>query len=178
MSDPLSDPLARDLARLAPAPSRVTGAAVLFAAGQQAAEIKANRWRMTTGLMAFVFVGSWVGMAMRPESESRSRCPHDVVKSDEWVSPDSPRHHAPYSDEPTPPSPKPVPQLVATDRPNEETLERRAKGIRLMHDILAGGLGMIPDSNPGETRRVPNARSMELNPAVLGGYYAPKKSED
>jgi hypothetical protein len=37
---------------------------------------------------------------------------------------------------------------------------------------------MIPDSPAGETRHVPNASSMELNPAVLGGYYAPKKTED
>jgi hypothetical protein len=174
MPDPLSDPLARELARLAPAPTRVTGAAVLYAAGQQAAEIKANRWRTATGAMALVFVGSWVGMTMRPEGTTRSAGPADVAKAD--VTPARPKTPPP-ADEPAPPT-KPVPQIVATNRPDEETLERRAKGIRLMHDILAGGLGMIPDSNPGETHRVPNASSMELNPTVLGGYYAPKKIED
>ena len=41
MPDPLSDPLARELARLAPAPTRVTGAAVLYAAGQQLRRFRA-----------------------------------------------------------------------------------------------------------------------------------------
>jgi hypothetical protein len=176
MPDPLSDPLARELARLAPAPSRVTGAAVLFAAGQQAAEIKANRWRLATGLMALVFVGSWVGMTLRTESPTRTAGPQEMVVQ-AVVTPARPTPPSP-SPESEPPLPRPIPQLVATDRPSEETLERRAKGIRLMHDILAGGLGMIPDSNPGETRRVPNASSMELNPAVLGGYYQSPKKDD
>ena len=176
MPDPLSDPLAQELAKLAPAPTAVTSASVLFAAGVQSAEIKATRWRAATGGMALLFVGSWVGMAMRPETANRSNrviyedrssaSKADVValpplqESDTTVSP-----------------PKPIPQLVATDRPDEETLEIRAKGIRLRSDILAGGLGMIPDQPKAERPTVPNAGSMELNPAVLGGHYAPKKEK-
>ena len=167
MPDPLSDPLAQELAKLAPARTAVTSASVLFAAGVQSAEIKAKRWRMATGGMALLFVGSWIGMAMRPLAPDPPGRFTDIVRYQDPVS-------IPIqSDIEVSPS-KPIPQLVATDRPSEETLEMRAKGIRLRSDILAGGLGMIPDQPKSERHTVPNVGSMELNPAVLGGHYAPK----
>lgn len=167
MPDPMNDPLAQELAKLTPARTAVTSASVLFAAGVQSAEIRAKRWRMATGGMVLLFVGSWVGMSIRPVAPDRSGRFTDVARYQD------PMAIPLQSDIEVSPS-KPIPQLVATDRPNEETLEMRAKGIRLRSDILAGGLGMIPDQPKSERPTVPNVGSMELNPAVLGGHYAPK----
>lgn len=170
MTDPYSDPLARDLAQLAPKPTSVTSAAVLFAAGQQAAELKANRWRMVSGGLAVLFVGSWVGMALQPEQTTRSSSVPEVVNH-------APPRNAtpPVEPEPVAPGSKPIPQLVVVSTPDEETLDERIKGIRLRRDILAGGLGMIPDAPKGE--RPHGTSSMEMNPTVLGGHYSPKRND-
>jgi hypothetical protein len=170
MTDPYSDPLARDLAQLAPKPTTVTSAAVLFAAGQQAAELKANRWRMVSGGLVVLFVGSWIGMTLQPEQTSRSNPKQDIVhhepkrKADTPVDPEMPEAYT-----------KPIPQLLVVTLPDEETLEERIKGIRLKRDILAGGLGLIPEPPKGERPRVPG--SMEMNPTVLGGHYSPKRDD-
>ena len=172
MTDPYSDPLARDLAHLAPKPTSVTSAAVLFAAGQQAAELKANRWRMVSGGLLVLFVGSWIGMTLQPEPTSRSNPKQDVVNHE-------PKRKVDTSVEPETPEAitKPIPQLVHFIPPDEETLDERIKGIRLKRDILAGGLGLIPEPAKGERPRVPGAGSMEMNPTVLGRHYSPKRED-
>lgn len=170
MTDPYSDPLARDLAQLAPKPTSVTSAAVLFAAGQQAAELKANRWRMVSVGLVVLFVGSWVGMALRPEQTTRSNPVPEIVRH---TPPQNATH--PVEAEPVAPGSKPIPQLLVVTTPDEEALDERIKGIRLRRDILAGGLGMIPDTPKGE--RPHGTSSMEMNPTVLGWYYAPKRDE-
>lgn len=172
MTDPYSDPLARDLAQLAPKPTAVTSAAVLYAAGQQAAELKANRWRMVSGGLVVLFVGSWIGMTMQPGQTTRVNSMSDVANHE-------PKQKVEMPVEPEPPaaSSKPIPQLVVLSQPDEETLEDRIKGIRLKRDILAGGLGLIPEPPKGERPRVPGSGSMEMNPTVLGGHYSPKRDE-
>lgn len=172
MTDPYSDPLARDLAQLAPKPTSVTSAAVLFAAGQQAAELKANRWRMVSGGLVVLFVGSWIGMTLQPEQTSRSNSMTEVAK-------DVPKQKVETPVEPEKPalSAKPVPQLLVFTMPDDETFDERIKGIRLKRDILAGGLGLIPETPKSERPRVPGSGSMEMNPAVLGGHYSPKRDD-
>ena len=172
MTDPYSDPLARDLAQLAPKPTTVTSAAVLFAAGQQAAELKANRWRMVSCGLVVLFVGRWIGMTLQPAQTTRSNSMPDVAKHEPKR-----KVETPVVPEPPVPSAKPVPQLLVLTMPDEETFEERIRGIRLKRDILAGGLGLIPEAPKGERPRVPGSGSMEMNPTVLGGHYSPKRDE-
>ncbi len=177
MPDPLNDPLAQELARLAPAPTAVTPASVLFAAGVQSAELKANRWRMATGGMALLFVCSWVGMTLRPEMTSRSNQSTATTIDQSYAvsTPDTKLFRE--TQERNTPLPKPIPPILAMDKLNDETMELRIRGIRLRQDILAGGLGLIPDSQRYDRPNVPYSGSMELNPTVLGGHYAPKKAD-
>jgi hypothetical protein len=172
MTDPYSDPLARDLAALAPKPTAVTSAAVLYAAGQQAAELKANRWRMVSCGLVVLFVGSWIGMSLQPEQPTRTSSIPEVVYHEPKQ-----KVETPIAPEPPAASTKPIPQLLILSQPDEETLEDRIKGIRLKRDILAGGLGLIPEAPKGERPRVPGVSSMEMNPTVLGGHYSPKRND-
>lgn len=181
MPDSLTDPFAQELARLVPMRTSVTPAAVLFAAGEQSAEIKAKRWRNATAVMAMLFVSSWVGMAMRPFDPNQRQSVNsgpDYASTPPAPSPDLKIPQSSKFEELATPY-KPVPQILANNRPDEETQELRAKGIRLKHDILAGGLGMLPDEPKSEQPRIPNTSSMELNPTVygLGGHYTPKNPE-
>jgi hypothetical protein len=172
MTDPYSDPLARDLAALAPKPTAVTSAAVLFAAGQQAAELKANRWRMVSSGLVVLFIASWVGWTLRPEQPMPSYSISGMANQS------SSRTHE-TSPEPgaNPTISKPIPQVLIVTLPDEATLDERIRGIRLRHDILAGGLGLIPDAPKGERPRLPSDGSMDMNPSVLGGHYSPKKDD-
>lgn len=165
------DPLARDLAALLPAATAVTPAAVLFAAGEQAARDRARPWRMATGATGLLFVGSWVGMAMRPAVET----PRAAVNPPEFV---RQTDRSPIEKMPPPSErPKPAPQLLASDDLPADLLDARVRGVRLRHDILAGGLGLIPSDPWAEQRQLPSGGFFDSNRTVLGGYYRPRADE-
>ncbi|MFO0937417.1 MAG: hypothetical protein U0798_12980 [Gemmataceae bacterium] len=191
MPDPLTDPLARELAKLVPVPTTVTPASVVFAAGVQSAERKARIWQRITMGMVVLFVGSWVGMTLRPDQRDRGMASSNPthMAGPAGPSPSTSTGASPKSDlnttssntnsnqEPVAPESRPIPDVVARDASDEETLEARAKGIRLRNDILAGGLGLIPDQPKTSRPHLPYS-SFEWNPTVLGDHYFFQKKVD
>ena len=143
------DPLARALARLAPAPVDLATPAFLFAAGRAAEGRRVAFWqRLCLGQTALGCAGAalvavW---AASPADRPVARAPVPAV------SPASPAvvELAPVPREVFPPSAVPVEPTGFAIKPtgDEPTLEERVRWMRLRNDVLAAGLTMLPEASP------------------------------
>lgn len=143
------DPLARALARLAPAPADLATPAFLFAAGRAAEGRRVAFWqRLCLGQTALgcagaALVAAW---AASPADRPGERVPVSGVVA---VSPAG-VELAPSPREVFPPSTVPVEPTGFAVKPtgDEPTLEERIRWLRLRNDVLAAGLTMLPEAVP------------------------------
>ena len=137
-----ADPLARELARLEPAPAALNRDRLMFEAGAASRRPVVRLWQFTAGILAAA--GFVAGMYFKPPS---------VVERVVYV-----------EAAPEPPAPVPVPEVltpaplpVPDDEPEPPPAEEPypfftadagndlAGWWQLRHDVLTGGLGLLPD---------------------------------
>jgi len=168
---PGPDPLAASLANLEPAPAALDRDRLMFAAGAASQRPVVRLWMLTAGFLAAM--GFAAGMYVRPPA---------VVYVDR-VPPSAGSPVAPAVTE-MPPADPPAPRPDERASPDPHWLGRMQPGdpdaarwLRVRNDVLAAGLGVLPD--PGRAARTTD------RPAVPNEFYAvppprptpPKKDE-
>ncbi len=143
------DPLARALARLAPAPADLATPVFLFAAGRAAEGRRVAFWQRlclgqtALGCAAAAVVAVW---AASPADRPGERGPVSGVVAGSPAEVEL----APPPREVFPPSAVPVEPTGFAVKPtgDEPTLEERIRWLRLRNDVLAAGLTMLPEAVP------------------------------
>lgn len=159
------DPLARQLATLAPAVPRLDRDAILFAAGTAARGRAVTGWRVAalvqTGLLAAAAV--YISLPGEPVPQPVSPPPAPVVVA--------PKPPAP---EPAGPSGPPQTFVIAPEGDDGDAY----RGLRRRADVIAAGVSALPTptapppvADPAELER-----GLHLPPGVLAVPTPPKKT--
>jgi hypothetical protein len=137
------DPLARALARLAPAPADLATPGFLFAAGAAAESRRTRFWqRLCLGQAALTGLGV-VTLALvltQPPATAPVELPPAFAAVPDELAP-MPREHVPAPTYPVEPT-----HFAARPREDGPTLDERVRALQLRNDILLGGLGLLPDA--------------------------------
>src|SRR5262245_12856836 len=142
------NPLAGQLARLAPAPPGFERDALLFAAGSAARAGTVARWRWATAAAVCVAAGAWGYSLFEPAAPTRSGSGEPTAGNAAVIPKPAP------ASAPGPGSAEPVPSPHVVRFVDEDNVGDRVKGLRLRNDILMAGLGMIPSAaRPEATAR-------------------------
>jgi hypothetical protein len=158
-----ADPLARALAKLRPAPTGMDTNRLLFEAGQVARDRDVTFWRRVSlaqfALMATVGCVAAVLLVKLASTPPQIQVVHFTVQ--------------PPPEEIPPPRTAPEPPVYAPGNgfvgkaPDPDTL---AEYLRVRHEVLTAGLGLLPDYKPRPADPVnPDEleRSLNLPPGVL-----------
>lgn len=133
---PDPDPLASALADLQPAPPALNRDRLMFAAGAASQRPVARLWMLTAGFLAAM--GFAAGMYVRPATVVYIERPTPPVP------PVRPAEPAPEPFAPRPEDRSYLP-LAADARKVQPADSDAARWLRLRHDVLAAGLGALPD---------------------------------
>lgn len=157
---PGPDPLAAALADLQPAPAELNRDRLMFAAGAASQRPVARLWMLTAGFLAAM--GFAAGMYVRPPTVVYVERPAPAPSAATEMPPPTPAAQpAQRADERERFSPAPeVPALGKMPSADADV----ARWLRVRNDVVAGGLGLLPD--PGR-----NARTSD-GLAVPGGVWA------
>ena len=144
-SPPPDDPLARALAKLAPAPADLATPDFLFAAGRASESRRVAFWRrLCLGQTALGCAGAalFAGWAASPAER--------VPVTPEFVAVPAVVELAPPPREFEPPSTSTVAPTGFAVKPggDEPTLDERVRWLRVRNDVLAAGLTMMPEAVP------------------------------
>lgn len=141
---PGPDPLAAALAELRPAPPALNRDRLMFAAGAASQRPVARLWMLTAGFLAAM--GFAAGIYVRPATVVYVETPPSAGP------PARPAETPPSAVEPF--VPRPEERSYPRDLKPEPADRDAARWLRLRNDVLAGGLGTLPDagrpSGPGD----------------------------
>jgi hypothetical protein len=165
------NPLARELARLVPAPPGFERDALLFAAGSAARAATVARWRWATAAAVCIAAGAWGYSLLEPGQAARSsgRTSRTGTETDPAVIP-----------KPVP-VPVPAPAAGSTEAAasplvvkfvEEADPGERVKGLRIRNDILTAGLGMIPSAARPEATAQTSWKELEQLLGLPAGSFA------
>ncbi len=138
---PGPDPLAASLANLEPAPAEINRDRLMYAAGAASQRSVIRLWMLTAGFLAAM--GFADGMYVRPpavvyvDRAPPSAGPPTRPAVTEMLPPDAP---APRAEE----RPSPDPQMLSLQPGDPDA----ARWLRVRNDVLAAGLGVLPDRGP------------------------------
>lgn len=162
-SNPLcgADPLARALAKLRPVPAGVDTNRLLFEAGQVARDRELAFWRWVS-IAQFALMATFACVAAVVLVKLASTPPQVQVVQVE----------VPPKPEPAPPRPAPDPAYAPAGgfvhaAPDPDAL---AEYLRVRHDVLAAGLGLLPDHKPRPTDPV-SADELERSLNLPSGVF-------
>lgn len=178
------DPLARALARLAPAPTGLATPAFLFEAGRASQAPAVTFWRrVCLGQTALVGCGAvllavW-GATPGPPHELASRAAAPTPEKLRDTTRADARATAPQAAESAPPPREVLTPLGGTAEAtgfavrtpaDEPSVEERARWLRLRNDVLAGGLGVLP--TPAPVQGIPADLGGPRYPGLRHGVFA------
>jgi hypothetical protein len=166
------DPLARQLAALAPAPAALPRDKFLFAAGAASRDRDVRFWRrLALGQTAAAGLLVGVGVAS-PEYLPAGR-PAETARLPDARPTPAAREAAPLPR--AVPEPSSEPATVARSRPADADAETRAKMLHLRAAVLAAGIDVLPTPAGRPTAVDPRQleRSLQLQPGVLAAPVRP-----
>jgi hypothetical protein len=173
-----ADPLARDLAKLRPAPAGVDVNRLLFEAGRVARDRDVTFWRRASLAQLVLLVA--FGCAATVFLVKLDNTPPQVVERVRFEAP------APPEPEEAPP-PRTAPDAPRAYPPGGEVVVRPgsdpdalAEYLRIRREVLTAGLGLLPDAKPRPAAPVSTddlEKSLGLPPKALGvPQWQPRKS--
>lgn len=176
-SNPLcgADPLARALAKLRPAPAGVDADRLLFEAGRVARDRDVAFWRRVS-LAQFALMATFGCVAVVLLVKLATTPPQVQIVRVEVEVPQKPEEAPPPRTAPQTPPAYPPAGGFAADAPDPAAL---AEYLRIRHDVLTAGLGLLPDHRPRPTPPVSAdelERSLNLPRGVLAvPQWQPRK---
>jgi hypothetical protein len=176
-SNPLcgADPLARALAKLRPAPAGMDANRLLFEAGQVARDRDVAFWRRVS-LAQFALMATFGCVAAVLVVKLATTPPQVQIVRVEIEVPQKPEEAPSPRIAPETPSVYPPAGGYAGKTPDPDAL---AEYLRIRHDVLTAGLGLLPDHKPRPTAPASAdelERSLNLPPGVLAiPQWQPRK---
>jgi len=160
------NPLARELARLVPAPPGFERDALLFAAGSAARSAAVARWRWATATAVLVAAGAWGYALYEPDRPTRGESVSRTASG-----PDATPKPTP-APSPGPPAAESAASPLVVKFVEEADPGERVKGLRIRNDILAAGLGMIPSAARPEATARTSWEELEQQLGLPAGSFA------
>lgn len=137
------DPLAKALSHLEPMPAPLSRDALMFAAGAAGRDRDVAFWKRIVygqATAACLLVGVGLAVNALPDAAPGGRGGNPF---------DGPAAKNTSAPAPVPPTPTPTPEAVAVAPPRDvgPDTAKMAKYLQLRADVLAGGIGVLPNPN-------------------------------
>jgi hypothetical protein len=169
-SDPLcgGDPLARALAKLRPAPAGMDANRLLFEAGQVARDRDVAFWRRVS-LAQFALMATFGCVAAVLVVKLVTTPPQVQIVRVEVEVPQKPEEAPPPRTAPQTPPAYPSAGGFVANAPDPDAL---AEYLRIRHDVLTAGLGLLPDHKSRPTAPPASADELERSLNLPSGVLA------
>jgi len=162
------DPLAGALAKLEPAPPRIDRDRLMFQAGAESRRWVIRLWQFTAGILAAAGFAIGARMYLRPPVvvEVERVVYRDREPTTQMPTPPQPQPQPAPTPDTAPPTPAPTPTVEAPFVHAPADVSDMAAWLELRNNVLAGGLGLIPDTGRQSSRPV-GSDQPQVNPRGL-----------